>query len=170
LYEISKKPLQHLAILHGWGETKMKTFPVMALCCCALLAACSDKQPSACVGGSKGMSIEGMSDIDKYFMTTDFNKYIGLTLGDLDRDFAIQYQKRSGITQPPMRLIGIGYSFPNNYSLDVYFSDIKYTQFNSKTNKWDFRKINNETVSGMRIKHYGSGDYYFCKEMGDVRL
>src|SRR5574339_676925 len=140
------------------GGMNMKISSAVVICgICVSLSSCSEQRASTCVGGSKaGMPAERMSDIDKYFMTTDFNKYIGLPLGKLDSDFAIKYDKRTAITKPPAELIGITYAFSDNYLLHVYFSEVKYTTYNSKTNTWDFRKLNNENISGVNVSHVGS--------------
>ncbi len=144
----------------------MRVFTAMVFCCiCVSLTSCSDKPATTCVGGSKtGMSAERMSDLDKYFINTDFKKYVGLSLGDLERDFAIKYKERTAITKPPAKLVGVTYSFPGNYSFYVYFSDVKFTTYDEKKKKWDFSKIKNEKISGIKIEHLGVGDFYYCKD------
>lgn len=148
----------------------MRIFSVAVLCCISVsLASCSDKPSSTCVGGSKtGMSVEHMSDVDKYFITTDFTKYIGSPLGELERDFAVKYKERVALTKPPAKLVGLNYAFPGNYSFHVYFSEVKYTHYNDKTNKWDFGKIDKEKISGIKVDHVGAGDFYYCKDFGEV--
>jgi hypothetical protein len=121
-------------------------------------------------GSETVMPVERMNDVDKYFMTTDFNKYIGANLGQLESDFAIKYDKRIAVTKPPMQLTGIAYTFTRNYSVRVYFSEVTYTSYNDKTKKWDFSKLNKEKISGINVKHYGTGDAYFCKDFGEVSL
>jgi len=148
----------------------MRITSVVVFCAiCVSLASCSDKKASTCVGGSKtGMSVERMSDVDKYFMTTDFSRYIGSPLGGLEHDFAFKYKDRVAVTKPPAQLMGLTYSFPGNYSLHVYFIEAKYTHYNNKTNKWDFGKIGKEKISGIKVDHVGAGDFYYCKDYGEV--
>ncbi len=150
----------------------MRITSVVALCCISFaLASCADKQASTCVGTSApAMSLESMSAVDKYFMTTDFNQYLGSNLGRLERDFPIKYTERTAGTNPPTRLVGVTYTFPNNYSIKVYFSEVKHTTYNSSTHKWDFRKLNKEVVTGINVKHYGTGDEYYCSDFGEVSL
>jgi len=147
----------------------MKPFSVVVLCGLSVwLASCSDKPATTCVGGSKtGMSVEHMTDVDKYFINTDFKKYVGLTLGELQQDFSIKYKERIAITKPPAQLVGVTYMFPGNYSFHVYFSEVKYTSYNSKTKKWDFSKVGKEKISGIKIEHLGVGDFYYCKDYWD---
>jgi hypothetical protein len=121
------------------------------------------------VGGSKtGMSVENMSDIDKYFITTDFNKYIGNPLGVLERAFTIKYKDRIALTKPPAQLVGLNYLFPGNYTVHIYFSEVKYTSYDNKTSKWNFKNLDKETISGIKVDHIGSGDFYYCKDFGEV--
>lgn len=152
------------------GKIKMNILYVLAICTsCVLLSSCTDKPKSSCVGGSKtGMSVERMSNVDKYFMTTDFDKYIGASLGELEKSFEFSYRERVAITKPPAELVGLTYTFPSNYSFNVYFTEPKYTKYDSKTKKWDFRKIEKETIAGINVKHVGSADYYYCKDFGEV--
>ena len=132
-----------------------------------MVMSCTDPQTSTCAGGSKtGMSVEHMGEVDKYFITTDFSKYIGATLGDFERDLTIKYRERTALTKPPNQLVAFVYAFPDNYSIHIDIPEAKYTTYNSNTGKWDFRKSDKETISHIRVKHVGAGDFYYCKDFG----
>lgn len=132
------------------------------------LASCSEKTTSTCPSVVQ-MNDSGtvLSEVDIYFMRHDFDRYIGLTVNDLVKTFPVRYDDLLGLAEPPTKLIGVQYNFSGGYSISVYLADIKYTNRLSPNYKWDFSKIGEEVISGIKINHYGAPGP-FCRDFGDV--
>lgn len=148
----------------------MRTITLLAfvMSCCAL-ASCGDKPATSCLGKSSEIPAESMNDLDKYFMLTDFSKYVGSPISKLEKDFVIKYRERTATTNPPDNLKWINYNFRGNYSVKVYLADLKYTRFNKRTGHWNFSQLGREIISGVNVTHSGGGNYYYCKDYGDIQ-
>lgn len=138
---------------------------------CGALTACDSKPATTCIGeGNVGIQAEKMNEVDQYFINTDFTKFVGSPISKLENDFVIKFRERTAITKPPATLQWLDYKFRNNYTVRVYLSEVKYTKYNEKTGKWDFRRLGSETIAGINVSHTGAGDFYYCKDYGDIRL
>lgn len=144
---------------------------LLCLVACFTLASCDDKPATTCIGtGNIGVPTESMSDVDKFFINTDFNSYVGSSVGKLEQDFVIRFSERAVVTKHPAKVQWIDYKFRSNYSLRVYLSEVKYITYNDKTDKWNFSKLGKETISGINVTHSGAGDFYYCKDFGAAHL
>ena len=150
----------------------MNKFPLVATCVISLtLAACQEKPTTTCMGDTRLNSAEPwMSDYDKFFILTDFSKYVGMSVSAMEKELAYKYSKRSAVTKPNNELIGLTYTYTNNYSITVSFNKLNHITYNEKRKHWDFSKLGKETVSGINVSHQGGGNFYFCKDFGEIRL
>lgn len=149
----------------------MKTtiYRAFVISCCALVS-CVDKPATSCVGKSSELPAESMNDVDKYFMLTDFSKYVGAPVSKLEKDLVFHFWGRAATTSPAGELKWISYKFRNNYTAKIYVAGAKHNGFNRKTKKWTSSRLGKEMVSGVNITHSGGGDFYYCRDYGDIKL
>lgn len=150
----------------------MNKISLMAVCAISIaLTACQEKPATTCIGEATHRSAEPwMSDYDKYFMLSDFSKYVGKSVATLEKELAYKYSGRAGITKENNELIGMSYSFASSYTITVSFKKLSHTTYNEKRKQWDFSRIGKETISGVNVTHSGGGNFYFCKDFGEIRI
>lgn len=136
------------------------------------LSGCGEKPATTCMGTRMvTMPVESMSEMDRYFILGDFSQYLGSSVEKLERDLPFKYRTRQAITKSAGELIGLAYQFHNDYTINLSFAQVQYTKLNEKSKRWDFSKLNKETITGINVTHRaGEVNFYYCKDFGEIRL
>jgi hypothetical protein len=128
-----------------------------------LLAVCSCDQsprtePSVHVGtavASSPLTAQPARPVS-FFDEENLKKFKGRTVQEFASAAPIGYRDAYPIDEPPGKLIGFAFQFPNGVVADVYCNNLKYLVKYNEQGYWSLPTFLRETVTDIKVRSYDS--------------
>ncbi|HKY35007.1 MAG TPA: hypothetical protein VJN18_03605 [Polyangiaceae bacterium] len=82
-----------------------------------------------------------------FFEDQNLKKFVGRTVGDWVTALPVKYQDAYPIDEPPGKLRGFSFVFPNSIKVEVFCHDLKHVKKFNAEREWNLDLFLKETIS-----------------------